>query len=81
MPQNKIQFQHGMSLSEFIECYGTQALCETALEQARWPDGFVCPECGERAHSRFLADGRQYIGLAEWLTIPPGVAISRIVMR
>ena len=49
-----------MSLSEFIECYGTQALCETALEHARWPDGFVCPECGERAHSRFLADGRQY---------------------
>ena len=60
MPQNKIQFQHGMSLSEFIQCYGTEALCETALEHARWPDGFVCPECGERAHSRFLADGRQY---------------------
>jgi len=60
MPQNKIQFQHGMSLSEFIQCYGTQALCETALEHARWPDGFVCPECGERAHSRFLADGRRY---------------------
>lgn len=60
MPQNKIQFQHGMSLSEFIECYGTEALCETALEHARWPDGFVCPECGEQAHSRFLADGRQY---------------------
>ena len=27
-----------------------------------------------------LADGRQYIGLAEWLTIPPGVAISLTVL-
>jgi len=60
MPQNTIQFQHGMSLSEFIERYGTEALCEKALEQARWPHGFVCPRCGEREHSRFLADGRQY---------------------
>ncbi len=60
MPQNKIQFQHGMSLSEFIERYGTEARCEKALEKARWPKGFVCPECGEHAHSRFLADGRWY---------------------
>jgi transposase-like protein len=60
MPQNKIQFQHGMSLNEFVERYGTEAQCEKALEQARWPDGFVCPKCGEREHSRFLADGRQY---------------------
>ena len=27
-----------------------------------------------------LADGRQYIGLAEWLTIPPGLAISLTVL-
>jgi len=27
-----------------------------------------------------LADGRQYIGIAEWLTIPPGVAISLTVL-
>jgi peptide/nickel transport system permease protein len=27
-----------------------------------------------------LADGRQYIGLAEWLTIPPGLAISFTVL-
>ena len=27
-----------------------------------------------------LAEGRQYIGVAEWLTIPPGVAISLTVL-
>jgi transposase-like protein len=60
MPQNQIQFQHGMSLSEFIEQYGTEAKCEAALESARWPSGFVCPECGEHQHSCFVADGRRY---------------------
>ena len=60
MPQNSIQFQHGMSLSEFIDRYGSEEKCEAALLQARWPDGFVCPECGEREYSCFLADGRRY---------------------
>ena len=35
MPQNPIQFQHGMSLSELIAQYGTEAQCEQALERAR----------------------------------------------
>ncbi len=60
MPQNPIQFQHGMSLTEFTQSYGTEAQCEAALLRARWPEGFVCPDCGGRAHSTFLADGRQY---------------------
>lgn len=60
MPQNKIQFQHGMSLSEFIDRYGTEEKCDAALEKARWPTGFVCPSCGRREHSCFLADGRRY---------------------
>ncbi len=60
MPQNRIQFQHGMSLSEFIDTFGTEAKCEAALERARWPTGFVCPACGGHEHSRFLADGRRY---------------------
>ena len=60
MPQNPIQFQRGMPLSEFLEHYGTEAQCEVALEQARWPNGFVCPECGGRAHSTFFVDRHKY---------------------
>jgi len=60
MPQKPIQFQHGMSLSESIAQYGTEARCEQALERARWPDGCVCPQCSAREHACFLADGRQY---------------------
>lgn len=68
MPQNKVQFQPGMSLSKFIERYGTEALCEQALGRSRWPHGFVCPQCGGRAHSRFLADGRRYWQCAQCRT-------------
>ena len=50
MPKNKVQFQKGMSLSEFLTRYGTQALCEQALFAWRWPQGFVCPECGSDGH-------------------------------
>lgn len=60
MPQNPIQFQHGMSLNEFIDQYGSEEQCEAALLRARWPGGFVCPECGGREHSCILADGRRY---------------------
>lgn len=60
MSQNPIQFQQGMSLTEFTQQYGTEARCETALLRSRWPDGFVCPDCGGRAHSTFTLDGRRY---------------------
>ncbi len=45
---NGIQFQKGLSLTDFIAQYGTEAQCEAALIRARWPDGFVCPRCGHR---------------------------------
>ena len=60
MPQNTIQFQRGMSLSTFIETYGTEEACEAALLRTRWPNGFVCPQCGHREHSSFVVDGRRY---------------------
>lgn len=45
-----IQFQKGLSLSAFLEAYGTEEKCRDALIQVRWPDGFVCPECGSPRH-------------------------------
>lgn len=45
---NMVQFQPGMSMVQFNERYGTQALCELAVEYARWPQGWVCIDCGYR---------------------------------
>ena len=46
MPMNRVQFQPGLSMPEFLTRYGTDAQCEAALQAARWPKGFVCPNCG-----------------------------------
>lgn len=50
MSSNPIQFQHGMSLPEFLQCFGTEAACIEALRRARWPEGFRCPRCLSSAH-------------------------------
>ena len=45
MGRNAIQFQKGLSMPEFQKLYGTEAQCEEALAQIRWPNGFSCPRC------------------------------------
>jgi ribosomal protein L37AE/L43A len=51
MPRNQVQFQKGLNLIEFNRRYGREEQCHAALIAMRWPDGFVCPECGGKAHS------------------------------
>ncbi|QDI05582.1 IS1595 family transposase [Xanthomonas cerealis pv. cerealis] len=53
MSINAVQFQAGLSMSEFFASYGTQAKCYRALYKWRWPQGFRCPSCAGRARSRF----------------------------
>jgi len=44
--KNKVQFQKGYSLMDFMKEYGTEEQCREALFLWRWPDGFRCSECG-----------------------------------
>src|SRR5438270_8565986 len=46
MATNRVQFQRGLPMSEFLEHYGTEDGCEEALIASRWPQGFACPLCG-----------------------------------
>lgn len=50
MAKNKIQFQRGMSLPEFLSMYGTEEQCREAVFRLRWPQGFQCPECGHAGY-------------------------------
>ena len=50
MARNQVQFQKGMSLAGFFARYGTEEQCRKALFQWRWPDGFVCPACGQHRY-------------------------------
>ncbi len=60
MKMNRVQFQPGLSMPEFFERYGTEAKCQAALQAARWPKGFVCPNCGGAARTSFVRGGLRY---------------------
>jgi predicted RNA-binding Zn-ribbon protein involved in translation (DUF1610 family) len=49
MAQNKIQSQKGSSLQGLAVRHPAQCADELELERGRWPQGFVCPDCGEAA--------------------------------
>jgi len=42
----------GLSEPEFQAAYGTEEQCRAAVEELRWPTGFVCPICGGRQGTR-----------------------------
>lgn len=59
MAMNRIQFQKGLSLPDFLQRFGAEAQCEAALEKARWPEGFRCPRCGQAPHYLLSGNGHQ----------------------
>lgn len=50
MAFNRIQFQPGMSIPEFLRSFGTEAQCAEAVKVARWPSGFRCTRCNSADH-------------------------------
>ena len=52
MALNPIQFQPCLSLPAFLKEYGTEEKCQAALFQHRWPEGVVCPDCGNNTGCR-----------------------------
>jgi ribosomal protein L37AE/L43A len=60
MAMNRVQFQAGLSMAEFLDRYGSEAQCEAALVASRWPSGFRCPECARAQHTSFTRAGRRY---------------------
>jgi hypothetical protein len=76
MPRNKVQFQKGMSLSEFLEHYGTEAQCEAALIAWRWPQG--CRRFrGRRRDGAFAGDVRACCPSAASLQARPAGATAQ----
>jgi len=61
MPMNRVQFQPGLSMREFLSLYGTEERCEAAIIASRWPRGFECPRCGVcESRTSFQRQGRRY---------------------
>lgn len=59
MAMNRIQFQPGLSMPDFLHDYGTEAQCEQALGATRWPQGFRCPSCEAAGHHVFRDGARK----------------------
>jgi hypothetical protein len=64
MAINKIQFQRGLSMAEFMDRYGQEGQCEQALMTSRWPSGFACPRCGTAGHTTFRRESLLYFQCA-----------------
>ena len=41
MLKNKVQFQKGLSLAQFLQLFGSEAQCVKAPFDARWPRGLA----------------------------------------
>lgn len=41
-----MEIRHPQSLLEFQRMFSSETACTTYLEKIKWPDGFLCPECG-----------------------------------
>lgn len=57
MARNTVQFQKGLSEPAYERLYGTEEQCRAVVVASRWPDGFACPACGGREHSRVKTRG------------------------
>lgn len=66
MTMNRVQFQTGLSMAEFMDRYGSDDQCEAALIESRWPAGFACPACGGGHRSVFRREGRLYFQFTAW---------------
>ncbi|MFM6129662.1 MAG: transposase, partial [Sphaerospermopsis kisseleviana] len=42
-----------------MQAFGTEDKCLAALENARWPNGFRCPQCGVAESFGVIHDGRR----------------------
>ena len=60
MTMNRVQFQPGLSIAEFVDQFGSEYKCEAALIASRWPGGFFCSACGCAHSSSFRRQARLY---------------------
>jgi predicted RNA-binding Zn-ribbon protein involved in translation (DUF1610 family) len=44
--------------NEFLDSFGSEEACQAYLEGLRWPQGFVCPNCGVMAPASRASRGR-----------------------
>jgi hypothetical protein len=59
MALNKVQFQKGLCIPDFLKHYGSEEQCQEALFRARWPKGFICEKCEHQSYC-YIKSRRTY---------------------
>jgi predicted RNA-binding Zn-ribbon protein involved in translation (DUF1610 family) len=49
--------QESVGLTKFMKRFQTKEQCEELLFKLRWPDGFICPKCGNTGFFRSKRGG------------------------
>jgi hypothetical protein len=67
------------SLSQFQMVFSDEASCVAFMFNRRWPDGFVCPACGERRVAAFKSRPRlsECLDCGRQTSITAGTAMHR----
>ena len=56
------------TFQEMDEWFRSDAACREYIRRLRWPDGFLCPECGVAADPWGMSRGRLRCRACEWET-------------
>jgi len=65
MTMNRVQFHPGLSIAQFMDRYGADQQCDTALTESRWPAGLCCSVCGCAQSSSFRREDWRYFRCTE----------------
>ena len=64
------------TLREFQTTFGTEEACQKYLAACRWPDGFVCPRCGQRRAYELVQHRRwQCVGCRHQVSLTAGTIL------
>lgn len=66
------------SLRQFQSDFATEEACETYLAACRWPEGFICPRCGNRRAYDLVNQRRwQCAGCRHQVSLTAGTVLHR----
>ena len=66
------------TLRQFQSNFATEEACEEYLASCRWPEGFVCPRCGDRrAYDLVKQRRRQCAGCRHQVSLTAGTVLHR----
>ena len=63
-----LELDYPRTFQEMDEWFRSDAACREYIQRLRWPDGFMCPECGVAGDPWMMSRGRLRCRACEWET-------------